>query len=168
MSAFGRKLGAVIVCVLLVTTAVGCRQVAKKAVEQATGVKVDEDNASVTIKTETGEATIEGGDGLPKGFPSSVPVYSGTIESGGSLASEGSDVYSVTIMTKDDVSKVKQFYESKLAAGGWKIAMTLDSGSGDARNVMIGAEKGDLQLNVAISVRSGEGTQVGLVVGSKE
>lgn len=157
-----------IICAVSLIGALGCRQVAEKAVEGATGVKVEDGGGSVTVKTDEGEATIKSGKELPEGFPTDVPVYKGIIETSSSFASNEGQVYNVVLSTEDEVEAVKQFYLDELAAKGWKVGMTLDSGSGAQRGVTISAEQGDLALTVVASVRAEGGTEVSLMVASKQ
>ncbi|MCL4078970.1 hypothetical protein MX659_05105 [Coriobacteriia bacterium Es71-Z0120] len=154
-------------CVLVALGSAGCKTVARKAVEQATGVKVEDDGGSVTVKTDEGEATIEGGAKLPEGFPESVPVYKGTIESGSSMTSGEAKTFAVVVLTEDAPETVKEYYLEELPAKGWEVGMTLDTGTSASRGVMISAEREDLTVTVTIEERTGEGTQVSLLVGTK-
>lgn len=155
------------VCVVLAIGVAACKQAAQKAVEQATGVKVEDDGGSVTVKTDEGEATVKTGQKLPERFPESVPVYEGTIETASSMTAGGTETFSVVVQADDDLDTVKKFYLKEMPARGWKVQMTLDTGTGESRGVLITAEREGLGLNVTLEERSGGKTQVTLMVGSK-
>jgi hypothetical protein len=159
------RAAAVGACLLVVLAAAGCRTAAKQTIEQATGVKVEDDGGSVTVKTDEGEATVKSGAKLPEGFPESVPVYEGTIESGSSVVSGAGRTFAVVVLTEDGLDDVKDYYLKQLPVKGWKVGMTLDTGTGEGRGVMISAERDGLTVTVTLEERSGEGTQVSLLVG---
>lgn len=168
MRSAGVRVLAAALCVAAAVAAVGCRQAAEKAVEEATGVKVEEDGGSVTVQTEQGEATVQSGKGLPEGFPSSVPVYDGEIETAGSVTQDDAQVYNVVVVTEDSIDQVKKFYQEKLPTKGWKITATMDMGTGADRSVTIGAETADLAMTVTVSARSDGQTEVMIGVGTKQ
>lgn len=166
-----RKAARVIVlaaCLMAVVAGAGCRQVAKKAVEEATGVKVEDGGASVVVKTDEGEAKIESGKKLPEGFPASFPVYAGEIESTGSFSQGESRVYNVIVRTDDDIDRVKEFYLKELPAKGWTIGMTADVGTASDRGVTITAETDELSATVVAKVASGGGVEISIMVGTKQ
>ncbi|HEY3374153.1 MAG TPA: hypothetical protein VGK02_03705 [Candidatus Aquicultor sp.] len=145
---------------------VGCGNIAeqatKKAVENATGVKVDEKNGSVNIKTDKGEATISGSESkVPDGFPKDFPIYDGVkITSGLKTEAEGKTSFQVTFETSDDVKKVVDFYKKALADNGYKISgsmeademasLSLKKGDADIGGVTI--TKSDGKTNVLIGL----------------
>jgi len=162
----------VVLSVVLVVTmfaASGCGAIAKKAVEGATGVSVDEDDGSVTIKGEDGsESTIESGEGkLADNFPDNVPVYDGTIGDSTGFSSGGVDQWTASITTPDSIDDVKAFYVDELAQEGWTITFDMDSNdsSGD-RTVAYSAESGNLSLTVTIGTGEDE-TEIAILVGTK-
>lgn len=166
MGVFRRWVVAVL-CLAVAFGVAGCKSVAQKAVEQATGVKVEDGGGSVTVKTDEGEATVKSGAKIPEGFPESVPVYKGTIEAGSSMAAGASKTFTVVVLTEDDLDTVKEHYLKELPAKGWKIGMTLDTGTEASRGAMISAERDDLALTVTIEEQPGKGARVTLLVGSK-
>ncbi len=153
---------------LAVVAAAGCRQAAQKAVEEATGVKVEDGGTSVVVETEEGKATIESGKKLPEGFPASFPVYEGEIESAGSFSQGESQVYNVIVTTDDDIDQVKAFYLKELPSKGWKIGMTADVGTGSDRGVTIAAETDAFSATVGARAASRGGTEISIMVGTKQ
>ncbi len=80
------------------------------------GVNVS--NGNVSVQGKDGESATFGTNAkLPEGFPSDVPIYepSDIIAS----ATTKKDSYTVSLLTRDDVSKVSSFYDSKLPSNGW-------------------------------------------------
>ncbi len=165
-----RTLRVVLVLVLVAAMlgAGGCGVIAKKAVEGATGVKVDDNGDSVTIKGSDGsESTISTGEGkLADDFPDSVPVYDGTITDSTVFSSNGVSQWTASVTTPDSVDDVKAFYEQRLEAEGWKTTFNMDSGSQGSRTVAYSAELDDLTLTVTIDDSDGD-TALGILVGTK-
>jgi hypothetical protein len=168
-----------VVCLaaLLALSATGCQvvaeQAAKKAVEGATGVKVDENSKNVTITGKDGQkVTISGEEGkLPEGLPSDFPNYAGTVKSSGAMdANEGSTI-TYTIATPDSVQKVVDFYKSKLAAAGWTIsASTTNTGSGETNGAVIAERGANKEETVIVSVtqKTGADTEASVVLSVKK
>jgi hypothetical protein len=119
----------------------GCDMLAKKAVESATGVKVDENNKSVTITDKDGQklSTSSEEGKVPDGLPADVPVYSGTIKNSATMEAGEDTSYSFAVETDDDVATVVSWYKPKLTEKEWKISSTVTSGDSG----MISAEKGE-------------------------
>lgn len=156
-----------VVLVLLVFAAlalVGCQsigdKVAEKAVESATGLKVDQEGDSVTITGEDGSQLTAGGSELPEGFPDDVAIY-GDSPLASSLKSEES--YTVSFETADEWTEVWQWYLDDAKAQGWEIKNELKMEDGG----MITGLKDTRQLQVSIGASSTEGmkTFVTLFVG---
>lgn len=147
---------ALLALALVALSGCACDMIAKKATEDATGVKVDEKGNKVTVTGEDGnEVTASSDQGkLPDGLPDDVPAYEGTIKSSATMeGSEGAN-YSFSVETKDDATTVVDWYKDKLAEKGWKITSTVKSGD----TAMIGAEHGDtskLLINVGKDDSSG-------------
>lgn len=138
----------------------GCDMIAKKAVESATGVKVDEDNKNVTFTGKDGEeVSISSEEGkLPDGLPDDVPVYSGTIKNPTKVESPEGANYSFAVETDDDAATVVSWLKDKLAEKGWTISSTVTANEAS----MLSAEKGEkntLVVNVTKDTSSGK-TQV--------
>lgn len=165
------KFWAVVLAIALVFAAVavgGCGTIAKKAVEGATGVKVDNNGDSVTIKGDDGsESTISTADGkLADDFPDPVPVYDGDITDSTVFSNGGVSQWTANLTTSDSIDDVKAFYEQRLEAEGWKVTFNMDSGTGSDRTAAYGAELDDLTLTVTIDDSDGK-TDIALLVGTK-
>lgn len=138
----------------------GCDMIAKKAVESATGVKVDEDNKNVTITGKDGEElSISSEEGkLPDGLPDDVPVYTGTVKNPTKLETAEGANYSFTVETDDDAATVVTWFKDKLAEKSWTISSTVTANE----TSMLSAEKGEknkLVVNITKDTSSGK-TQV--------
>ncbi len=158
-----------VVALLFATVALGgCSVIAKKAVEGATGVKVDENGDSVTVKgTDGSESTISSGEGkLAEDFPDSVPVYDGDIVDSTVIHTGDVSQWTASISTGDAVDDVKSFYAERLAAEGWKITLDMDAGTGADRTVAYTAELDDLALTVTIAAPDSK-TEIAILVGTK-
>ena len=125
--------------------------IVEKGIENASGgqVKVDANGGEVTVKGQDGSTVQWGSNKLPDGWPSDVTIYSGsTIQySGSSNPASGKSGAAVIFQTSDPADKVVDFYKTDLAAKGWKIEGTYQSGTTD----MIGASKNDRYLSIGIS-----------------
>jgi hypothetical protein len=141
----------------------GCEMIAKKAVENATGVKVDENNKSITITDKEGkQLSASSAEGkVPDGLPADVPVYSGTIKNSAKMEGPQDTNYSFAVETGDDVATVVSWYKTKLTEKEWKISSTVTSGE----TAMVSAEKGEtnkLVITVGKDTSSGK-TQVAVI-----
>lgn len=156
----------VLVLALLALGAVGgCAKIAENAIEDATGVSVDEDGGSVTIEGDDGSTITYDDEGaeLPDGYPDDVPVYDGTIDSSWQTSDDKGVTYAVAIKTTDPVSDVVAWYEEQLADKGWEIKSTFkDESSG-----MVSAESDDMTFYLAAGAES-EGTAITQTVGPKQ
>ena len=148
----------------------GCKRaseaIAEKAIEQASGDKVDikQDGDTVSIKTEQGEMKVataqDGGSvALPADFPADVYLpeprtVSSAMDMGGMKA--------VNIATSVALAQVSADVEKSMQGQGWKREMAMQAGDGstlmyskDKRQVvyqMLKADEGGTQL----AIRTGE------------
>lgn len=156
----------VLVCALLGLGALsGCAKISENAIEDATGVRVDEDGSSVTIEGEDGSTITYDDEGteLPEDYPDDVPVYDGTIDSSWETKDEKGTTYAIAIKTTDATEDVVAWYEEQLADKGWEIKTTFkDESSG-----MVSAEKDDLSFYLAAGAEN-EGTAITQTVGPKQ
>ena len=147
-----RSLKAIVVLALLallVFSLMGCSFVAQKAVEGATGVKVDQNGNNVTVTGKNGTASLSSKEGkLPDGMPSDVPAYAGTIKSSATLATEEGTNYTFEVATSDDAATVQSWYKDKLTSSGWTVTGTVTSGSESA---MVSAKKGE-KNNIVVTI----------------
>ena len=137
------RFGIGILLLALLILAAGCQQAAQKAAEgmaeraieaQSDGkVSADISGDTMTITdAETGEETIvKTGQGMPEGWPASLPQYPGsTVES--SLSSETPEgrSSSVYLQTSDPPRKVADFYVGKAEAAGYKKQTEMETPEG--------------------------------------
>lgn len=142
----------------------GCAKIAEKAIEDATGVSVDEDDGTVTIEGEDGASITVNDEGteLPEGYPDDAPVYDGTIASAWESTDQGKTTYMVSVTTKDSIGDVVDWYKSELESEGWTITTTFK----DASSGMINAEKDDRVFYMAAGTGS-DGTDISQTLSPK-
>lgn len=130
------------VFVLLASTVFsGCSLIARKATEEATEkvieketgkeTEIDVGEGKVKVKTEEGETEFEAGGKLPDDFPKAFPIYKGA-EAEGIIRtdSQGKVQFNVNFVTKDEFSKVLDFYKKKLPESGYKISTITEAEEG--------------------------------------
>jgi hypothetical protein len=114
-----------LLCVAILVTACGEKakeQAMEKEIEKATGSKADVDlskkGMKVSGKTEEGEYKLETGEEaeIPEDFPDDVFIYT---PSKAVMAMKIPQGHSVTLMTKDDITKVVDAYKHEMEAKGW-------------------------------------------------
>jgi hypothetical protein len=152
------RLASILAIALIATVALsGCQMIAQKAVENATGVKVDQSTGKTTITGKDGQsATLSGSDNkLPDGLPADVPTYQGTIKGSASVSTNGNQSWSFTVTTTDDVATVTSWYKTQLADKGW----TIDSAATVNGNSVISAKNGANKLAVT-ATKGDAGTDV--------
>ena len=148
-----------LICFLLSVLMIGCgcseeaedkvaEKIAEKAIEAQTGQKADIDveKESMRIKTKDGEMTMTSGKAakLPDDFPADIPICEGcTLD----MAMEVPQGYSLSFTTKDDVSKVSEWYLNAMIDKGWTKEAFMDMG----KQTMLVFRKGERGVNVAIS-----------------
>ena len=166
-----RSLKAIVVLALLallVFSLAGCSFVAQKAVEGATGVKVDQNGSNVTVTGKNGTASVTSKEGkLPDGMPSDIPAYTGTIKSSAAIATDQGTNYSFEVSTSDDPSTVQSWYKDKLTSNGWTVTGTVNGGGDSA---MVSAKKGDKNnIIVTIGKNTSDGkTEVAVIADFKK
>lgn len=124
----------------------GCQQAAQKAVEQTTGVKVDNKNESVTLTGKDGEKVTISSE-VPEELKD-FPFPSGfKLDSSGSMSS-GDDKLSVASWKgKSTIKDASDFYKKTMPEKGWKETSSFMSGDGGLLNY----DKGDLSVSVTFS-----------------
>ncbi|MDZ4064511.1 MAG: hypothetical protein U1E22_07585 [Coriobacteriia bacterium] len=164
-----RKIALVLLAIVLVAGLSGCGSIAKKAVEETTGVKVDENSGSVEVEGKDGtKMTIGTEEGeLPEGLPSDVPAYDGVNVEGGVFEIPEAKTFTFNIVTKDDVQTVADWYRSEFESRGWTIdtqgSLTVDESQ------MFHATKGDKLDMVATIAKDETGdTAISCVVNEKK
>lgn len=107
------------------------RTTAKRALERATGGKINygADNTT-TYTTDEGSVTI-GGNSLPSNWPSDAPQYPGAkIQYSGSANPQTGEAGASMVFEVSATSKaVQEYYNRELTAKGWKIESTATMGS---------------------------------------
>ncbi len=105
----------------------------KKGIEQKTGISMDTEGKSMTIKDDKTGAEINiGTEGkIPADFPKDFPLYPGAKVEGNISGAENKagKGFWVILSTTDDAAKVTAFYETNLAKNGWAIGSTMNIGS---------------------------------------
>ncbi len=154
---------------MLALGATGCQRAVERAVEEATGIRVDEDGESVTI-TGSGddgeEFTMEGSGGsLPSDWPSDVPVYPGAeLESSTSMRIGDSLQMIVSWKTSDDVNDVYEWYRDELPAAGWEITGDFTIEQSGQRTASVTSSKGNSSADVYVGDDSDGGTGISIQV----
>ena len=144
----------VLICGLMLSGAI-CKntveKTAEKSIEKATGDEADVDIKDDSIKINTNGGSMEAGEevGLPDHFPSDVHVTDGTIRSSTTM---GEDNFTVSIESSKSVSQIKEEYESKFAADGWDVSLTMSYEGG----AMVGGEKDGRTATVTIARKEGD------------
>ena len=106
---------------------------AEAAIKAATGadatVQHDGDATTTSIKTKDGELKIQSGEGLslPADFPTDVYLPAGYEVK--SMMNIG-PMHNVVMEVAGDASSVSKEISGKMEAGGWKTAMSMQTGSG--------------------------------------
>lgn len=132
-------LGLVIALTFAVT---GCNKIAEEAVEDATGVDVEDD--SVTITGDDGQVTIsDEGTSLPEDFPEGVPVPDGKISNSSKISSGDTTEYYVTIDVDDEPKEAYESLKSDLEDAGYTITSDMFIQDAEGDRGMLGFEKGD-------------------------
>ena len=146
----GRVIALIALLALVVMSSTGCGLLVKNAVENATGVHVNENGNSVTVTGKNGTASLSSQEGkLPDGLPSDVPAYSGTIKSSATIAADQGTNYTFAIETGDDVSTVQSWYKDKLTSNGWTVTGTVNGGGESA---MVSAKKNGEKDNIVVTI----------------
>jgi hypothetical protein len=121
---------------------------------------------SVSVTTNTGSATISGGEAGAEAAVAAlgVPLFPGATVLSSIVGEEGGERGAmVTIETRATPADVANFYRDRLAGAGFTIKA--QANVGDVR--IIGAEKGDRSLAVQVSAKEGGGSTVALMGGAR-
>jgi hypothetical protein len=135
-----RMIAAVLVLSMAATAVVltGCGQIVgnavKGAVEQQTGVKVDEKGGTISVQGKDGTSMTVGGTQqgkLSEGFPTEFPQYAGaTVKSSAKVSTAQGSVYTAEWTTTDPMSAVLKAYEEQLKTAGYEIVSSASSAEG--------------------------------------
>lgn len=148
-----------LICLLVWVLMAGCscsekaeESIAEKAIEKAieaqTGEKadIDVDKESMRIKTKDGEMTMTAGKSakLPDNFPKDIPLYGGAALD---MVMEVPQGYSISFATRDEVSKVSQWYLKEMSSQGWTKEASMDMG--DQKMLMFKKDERGVNLVIA-------------------
>jgi hypothetical protein len=117
-------------------------KIAEKAVENQTGVEIDQGKDG-SMKMKTKDGSFETGTGkVPAGFPKDVMLPKGKITTSMNAKADGKQSWMVTVET-DDVSKTSAELKSAWTKNGYKIESELDQNTDGKQSTMIVGKKGD-------------------------
>lgn len=140
----------------------------EKAVEQATGVKVDEQNNSVTITGQDGkELTIKSSeDGkVPEGFP--LPIMKGgKLNTSAEMTSDGKKGWTAEMEFTAGPKEVADFYEQAVKERGMKVTRTDTNSEGSVDIVLMG-ESDTQTAFITVSKYEDEATILTVMWGDK-
>ena len=154
--------GAIVMAMVLLG---GCGLIAQKAVQSATGVKVDQSGGKTTVTGPNGQsATVSSDSGkVPDGLPDTVPVYSGKITGSAAVTTPQGNSYQFVVTTSDSISTVIDWYKTQLAAKGWTIDATVMTGE----QGLVSGKNGTSQIAVTAGTDNGS-TDVHTIVTVKQ
>jgi len=105
-------------------------------------VKIEGDGEKVSYKGEDFEFSYDAGGELPEDFPKDFPIYDNSkLVSKWSSTNEENEGISVILETGDDLSKVSDYYKTKLEKEGWTITSTFSQEDSS----VFSFEKGDTE-----------------------
>lgn len=140
----------------------------KKAVENKTGVSLDTEGKTMTIKDKESGAEINVGEGkIPTGFPKDFPLYPGAKVAGNITGTENKAGKGFWIMmtTTDTSDKVTAFYEANLPKSGWTVGSTMNIGPSSTWEVT----KGDMTGAVIVAAdEEKKGTSIVITLNPQE
>jgi len=141
---------------------------AKKAIETKTGVTLDAQGKTMTIKDSKTGAEINVGEGkIPSGFPKDFSLYPGAKVSGNISGAENKagKGFWLIMTTVDSADKVIAFYEANLPKSGWIVENTMNIGTSSTWEVT----KGDMTGAVIVAADEKEkGTSIVITFSPKE
>lgn len=119
-------------------------KILEKSIESSMGgdAKVDIDEGSVDVKTETGSIQSGGDLSLPGNFPSDVYVYEGKLAT--VISNEEKNSFNLTIETKDSLEDIRAAYDEEFEKEGWTANQMMNLGEA----LYLGAEKDGRALTI--------------------
>lgn len=117
----------------------------------------------MNIETKEGKAVASFGDKatLPDNLSKDVPVYKPAFVTMSQVLGDGDKVV-LGLNTKDDSTKVMDFYKKELEDKGWKLGRSMNMG----QTMMLQGKKGSQKINVTIN-KADEGTVISLAYSGK-
>jgi hypothetical protein len=165
-----KRLLALFVLALALFAMSGCQNMAEKAteaaVEKATGVDVEKNGDSVTVKTDEGEATVSSDAKLPDDFPQDVPIYeNATIETAITNKVDAGTSYLIGMKSDDDAGEVYAWYKQAFEDEGWTILSSMEVGDSVGG---LAAEKDTRTSNLSIGYGAEKKAEISLTVAPKQ
>lgn len=166
-------LGAVVLGAVVLASACGSESLTEKAIEEATGVQVDEDGNVVSISTDEGSIRVDssgnvevvtsdgsqvlssGQEGeLPDDFPDDVPVPDAAITS--SLASDSDGVRSwIVNLETEDTRGTYDEYVATLNDAGFTVDDIVAATAGGVFSALSSADNGTWTVGIMAADGSG-------------
>lgn len=117
----------------------------------------------MNIQTKEGKAVASFGSKatIPSNLSKDVPVYKPSEVTMSQVLGDGDKII-LGLSTKDDSTKVTEFYKKELSNKGWKVGRTMNMGPA----TLVQGKKGTQKLNVTIN-KEGEGTVISLAYSGK-
>lgn len=158
---------------LLVAGLTGCKSLSEKIGEEAAeeiaggaiGGDVEVSGDSVTIETDEGQTTIEGGsESLPDGFPADFPIPDDAVVGTSSSVTSEDDVnYYVNLTIDGTVDDAYAWYKAELLDAGWEIKGDVRVSEGSSDSALLSVEKGRTEATVNL-LGGGGGLDIGIVL----
>jgi hypothetical protein len=164
----GIRIGvAFVLVVAVVFMLTGCQAIVenatKGAIENATGVKVDNNGDSATITGSDGTVTTVGGTELPEGLPSDFSVYEGKILTSGKTTGADGTSFSFSMETPDAAQTVSDWYKNELESAGWTVESTFQEIAAGTSTGMLTAKKGTSEANITVGENGGKTTIINVL-----
>jgi outer membrane lipoprotein-sorting protein len=162
------RLLCIIFCLLLLVSGCGGsadEEAVEKKIEDATGGEAEVDLSEGTVevkgKTEEGEYAMTTGEEteIPDDFPGDVFIYKPSTAVMAMMVPEG---HSLTLITKDDQTKVMEAYKTEMEKNGWAREGSMDMGG----HMMLVYKKDGRMANVTVMKADGK-TQINVTVGTE-
>jgi len=131
--------------VALAFTVTGCGAIAEKAVEDTTGVDVEDDSVTITGPDDEQTTVTSGTDSLPEDFPEDFPVPDGDITSSSTITSGDTTEFYVTIDVDEEPKQAYDSLKSALEDDGYSITSDMFITDAEGDRGILGFEKGDQQ-----------------------
>lgn len=137
-------------------------------IKSKTGVSLDTQGKTMTIKDSKTGAEINVGEGkIPTGFPKDFPLYPGAKVEGNisGAQNQAGKGFWLIMTTADTTDKVTAFYETNLPKNGWTVASTMNIGPSSTWEVT----KGDMTGSVIVATDDKtKGTSLVITLSPKE
>lgn len=144
----------------------GCQQVAQKAVEQTTGVSIDQKGDSVTVKGKDGE-TVNFSSEMPAELKD-LPVPAGLkFDGSGSMSANGDKLAVANYKGKGALQPIVDHYQKTLPGLGWKEESNIMTDTGGLLSFSSTKSSAD-SLTVSFNKGEGDAVEVSLMFGKSK